>query len=767
MVDDSKAVMGIDLGAHLSVFACGALANFDETHSAETNSGIKKAYVPSCISFDDKILTYGAEAEARVNYEPKNLVMNIPMWLGVHDVRTARELEDRVAFCPYPHVTIDQGKVLFRVAFGDKETHVPLPLAIGFFLEHLLEKGNTARSTSAENEILPLVRGFSRSLRIFSRDAADGIIRPPEMAAIVLPSSVDARAIREAEVSAKMAGLTVTMLRRIDAIVNFWACEKLPQEYHKLVDLQKRLDTGAQDDQAVRLAVIDIGFAETSMAVVELSKSAPEEAKHQPQKEVLLKVLSNDVDRALGFVEVIRAVATHVAAHVEKKYNAQIRSHSKKCWRLHLACIRAIRELNDLPETVIDMENFILENTDLRMDCTLKHFEGLCEPLKERFKKFFERVIYSAGIDAKNIVAVDLTGVSGAARMPWLTDLIERFFGSHDGVDPQSNCKVRRTIDTSAAAAIGAGYFCAGKKYVASLVNNTQLGPYDDDDLREMRALRDEMIEIEAKELRRRAMKAKLQLYVHELRAVVDSPKRDETERDEESSKLLQDADAFLANISTEPYEEVKKIYDRVRSFFERTYSRVYNIVERKATGEGEEGGKQDKRDMIHVLNQLEGDAAKRLSNTLCVRRAHQDYREALNFIEGGQFELSGYLLKRGLTFLDRVKTSDLKDDDVKEISALKASIYVQLAKSECFQADEDGAIDAREQLLRDAVENCTKALELDTKREKAYLYRARAHLQLGDYREASEDAKSGELLAPADRHLKKIQEEIKLRIRP
>lgn len=53
-------------------------------------------------------------------------------------------------------------------------------------------------------------------------------------------------------------------------------------------------------------------------------------------------------------------------------------------WRVCSQCLRAIRELTDLSESVIDMENFIIDHTDLRMDCTRKHLEGLCTPLKVR-----------------------------------------------------------------------------------------------------------------------------------------------------------------------------------------------------------------------------------------------------------------------------------------------------------------------------------------------------------------------------------------------
>lgn len=80
-------------------------------------------------------------------------------------------------------------------------------------------------------------------------------------------------------------------------------------------------------------------------------------------------------------------------------------------------------------------------------------------------------------------------------------------------------------------------------------------------------------------------------------------------------------------------------------------------------------------------------------------------------FFSGGQFELSSYLLSRGLELLGRINLTELSEDEAKDVAELKASLYIQLAKSECCQADEDGAVDARKEILADAVKNCTKAL--------------------------------------------------------
>lgn len=187
-------------------------------------------------------------------------------------------------------------------------SQVPLPLALGFFLQHLQDKGNAAQRSPFEHDVAPLVRGLSRSLRVFSRDAADSEIAPPAMAAIVLPSSVTPRAIRVAEAAAHLAGLTPTFLRRIDSLVNFWACERLPEDYQPLLELQKKLGVTPETEGTVHVVLLDVGFAETSVAVLEISRPESDaDVEHQPQQEVVCKSLCVDVDPSLGYVDVSEA----------------------------------------------------------------------------------------------------------------------------------------------------------------------------------------------------------------------------------------------------------------------------------------------------------------------------------------------------------------------------------------------------------------------------------------------------------------------------
>lgn len=148
-----------------------------------------------------------------------------------------------------------------------------------------------------------------------------------------------------------------------------------------------------------------------------------------------------------------------------------------------------------------------------------------------------------------------------------------------------------------------------------------------------MASLRDELIETEAKELKRRAMKAKLQLYLHELRSFLDQPKREAEDSAEEGHRLIQDIEATLANVSAQSHDDVKNLYNQVRSYFAEHHSRVSDVIEKPPHGTAAE--KQQKRDMVEVLNQLEGEAATKLTRTLCIRRAKQDYREAVILIEG------------------------------------------------------------------------------------------------------------------------------------
>lgn len=77
-----------------------------------------------------------------------------------------------------------------------------------------------------------------------------------------------------------------------------------------------------------------------------------------------------------------------------------------------------------------------------------------------------------------------MCGASGAARLPWLVDVIEDFFGCSHKEDPELGCKIRRTLETTAAAAIGAARYCHGERYVDALREPEALVLYAEEELK-------------------------------------------------------------------------------------------------------------------------------------------------------------------------------------------------------------------------------------------------------------------------------------------
>lgn len=131
--------------------------------------------------------------------------------------------------------------------------------------------------------------------------------RLPHVGALVVPSFVSEADLKTVTAAQGIAALPFEMLSRTSALTNWWCCEKLPDEYDSLVQLQTLNKIEGKQDGAVYVALLDVGFAEMSMCVLELKKATGESERKvaaQPQKTVSVKVLATETARNLGFMEV-------------------------------------------------------------------------------------------------------------------------------------------------------------------------------------------------------------------------------------------------------------------------------------------------------------------------------------------------------------------------------------------------------------------------------------------------------------------------------
>lgn len=119
----------------------------------------------------------------------------------------------------------------------------------------------------------------------------------------------------------------VCLVRRADALLNCWGCRHLPQVYRDLkttriaVSKKTKKETSEEEEEEVYVALVDVGFAETSIQIVCLRekkkeeeaekeeeggerKEKEEEEKRPPQNEVAMTRLAIVVDPDIGTLDV-------------------------------------------------------------------------------------------------------------------------------------------------------------------------------------------------------------------------------------------------------------------------------------------------------------------------------------------------------------------------------------------------------------------------------------------------------------------------------
>ena len=143
-----------------------------------------------------------------------------------------------------------------------------------------------------------------------------------------------------------------------------------------------------------------------------------------------MKVLSSTCDPTLGGREFDRMLATHFAVEIQKKYKIDVLSNKRAVIRLLAGCEKTKKVLSANPQAPLHVP-CIMEDIDVSLMIQRADFEEIAAPLFNRIKEPLEAAIKAAGIDVKDITAVEQIG--GAVRIPKVQALIKEVFGQDPG----------------------------------------------------------------------------------------------------------------------------------------------------------------------------------------------------------------------------------------------------------------------------------------------------------------------------------------------
>lgn len=173
----------------------------------------------------------------------------------------------------------------------------PLSWVVGHFLRALVSFASQGRSDAA--------------------GPGGGFVEIPSSLVVAVPSSWEdgstraQLAMREILVGAAALGLPPPVLiSKASALLNAWAASHLPSGLRALQELtQKQRQNSEQEREAadppqVFLAIVDVGFAETSVQILELSEQTAGDEAADAAFSVVPKVLASEADPYLGVSDV-------------------------------------------------------------------------------------------------------------------------------------------------------------------------------------------------------------------------------------------------------------------------------------------------------------------------------------------------------------------------------------------------------------------------------------------------------------------------------
>ncbi|CBZ52495.1 conserved hypothetical protein [Neospora caninum Liverpool] len=703
----SDLVLGVELGSQMSVVATGTR---DDAARAVNEGGLGKLiarrFVPTSIAYAGKVRLFGEEAEARVNEEPRDTIMELPLWISVHTVDQVKALEARLSSCPAVEVgVLSNGELLFHVDFDNQKLKIPVPVAVGAFVGRLYTTGMHQGGGCAKEQNLSGY-DFLRHMQHHPRVPHTGVL--------VVPSSVTEKDLGILTAAQGVANVPSQMLSRMSALINWWCCEKLPAEYNSLMQLQRATGASVKEKGVVHVALLDVGFSEISMAVMELRKTSSEQdtsVVRQPQKQVSVKVLWSAAAGDIGILDAVNVLAKHVRHHIKEKFHEDVRTKTARYWRI-------------------------------------------CQAAK--LKTFMEETLSKAGVTGANVAAADV--LNSLARTAWIHSTIA------DAVHCDSRSgkpgKIRWVEDGGAGAVLGAVYWAADKKYVDNLVDRNP--PYPEDQLLRMTALETDIRKIERGELERRFLLAHLESYAFEMHRAATT--KDNLVRNaEQLTKVIKETETSAGALQEAPLEKVKQAYETFRSYLMNSEPRLFEAVEdERATRLGQAKGIDPRKAMDIVVRQLGQESNSKLPNTILLKRAKRDTEEASELLAGGQTDLAVYLANQSLGYLSNMDTATARDTDRRAVTELQLQNYLQLSKAQTKEAVEDRAIDYRSRLLTQALDNCNRALAIDSKNADALFQRSITYMTLNDFSRAKADVEAGLAIVPGSEAGRAVRKALK-----
>jgi len=448
-------------------------------------------------------------------------------------------------------------------------------------------------------------------------------------------------------------------------------------------------------------------------------------------------------------------LANYVIETMTRKYGEEGKLPSFKAkWRLMSQCLRAIRDISGLPDTVIELDTVypsIAENDNVCIPMTRGTFETLCGNQRAQF----EEMMLAASEVAKSgnawpsspsntFKGVEIVG--GGSRVPWVQQSIEKVFKPAD-----VETILRKTVDGTAAGGAGAAYYAAGNRWVLevtpALDSPLLLSPTK---LASCRTVEENFSTVEGAELHRFTRRNELESFILTMQSAVTGVNKDViAPKKAEMDCLLEEADSWLLN--SDPCEtsatEYESRYIALNSALRSLCPAYFQKLEGDSLRQEQEIEAAAK-ETHSKRGPVEDHDFRKLPNSQRIEKAKRNKEEGNDiFKNGGVVELAVQHYLKALTHTSKV--FDVTPSEKEEVDLINMSIHLNLAQ--CYIKM------GTDVTYRKAVFSCNSALEIQPNNPKALYRRAVASVALKDFSSASKDLSLAASIA-SDSEIVKLQ---------
>lgn len=421
----------------------------------------------------------------------------------------------------------------------------------------------------------------------------------------------------------------------------------------------------------------------------------------------------------------------HFVNKIKASHEIDLLSVPKKRDRLLGSC----GKLKHLLSTASLSQSCTVTAENLGADCDIpltisrSDFEALCESERQSLKVLLEKVM--ADLTAEMIASVEIVG--GGTRIPLVQEVISSTIHG----------KIGRRLDGTTSVAVGA----AGLNPMDDLPQEKDLTV--EINLESEMCAQDEMISQVAEQ------RNTIESFVYDMRSRSSGPHGNKIDQSR-LNPILDEAEDWMYSEEAEFADldlmtsKAQEIQDAVRKACNE-YFEALDIEQKAMEKELEDSAKQ--AEMEKEANGSDDHDFRKLKKPERMRLVVKNKEEGNELFRDGNHKHAAARYVKALTHAS--KFFDLSEEDKKEVSKLKLSLYLNLAQ--CYLKLEN---------YHKVIVQCNDALDLDSTSTKALYRRAVAFEKQKKFDEAQKDVKTALEITPEDTAIQRLAERIKIHLK-